>query len=144
MLSGFNWITACCSSQDHSLHNLCLNVLYLHLVQVNYSRRPVDFAFTVSEIAAVLNVKPRRIYDIINVMEVLGILVRDLDIHNNAVYRWLGTSNAARALDALKAQAKKVKADCLKVRLLHLLSTTTTRRLRRYFFYRTTTVIFNY
>ncbi|CAD6343590.1 unnamed protein product [Miscanthus lutarioriparius] len=87
------------SRKDKSLGLLCSNFVVL------YNRDDVEF-IGLDEAAKCLGVERRRIYDIVNVLESVGILVRKAKNR----YTWIGFGGVPMALRELKERALREKS----------------------------------
>lgn len=59
-----------------------------------------DPSVCLNETAGLLKVERRRIYDIVNIMEVLGVVSRK----GKNVYHWMGTENVNKVILRLKVR----------------------------------------
>ncbi|CAL9102483.1 unnamed protein product, partial [Musa textilis] len=84
------------SRKQKSLGLLCANFVSL------YNRDGVD-SIGLDDAARRLGVERRRIYDIVNIMESVGVLARKA---KNA-YSWIGFSGIPKALDRLEEEARR-------------------------------------
>jgi hypothetical protein len=76
-------------AQDHSLINICSRMLHIHEGHAA-GCTPVRTA-AIATMSTVLNVKRRRIYDIVNVLQGLRVTTRSEQGH----YRWNGTDHVS-------------------------------------------------
>jgi hypothetical protein len=76
-------------AQDHSLINICIRMLHIHEGHAA-GCMPVRTA-SIASMSKVLNVKRRRIYDIVNVLQGLRVTTRS----EQGLYRWNGTEHVS-------------------------------------------------